>query len=166
MNILFCNFDEEWHKDVIGKTVRDIGAENVVAITLRPHDLSEYTENYCWIPNDDFNQKRYEFMKDKVLPPLDTKLLEELKWCESLYYPMLDRLELETLKTVTYHQRKKYYENDDYYYDGHTGWFGWEEGIYSDPKYGQEGTLTLTFYPSWYISAYDPIGTITVNIGP
>ena len=57
-------------------------------------------------------------------------------------------------------------EFDDYYYDGYTGWFGWGEGIYSEPKYGQEGTLTLTFYPSWYISAYDPIGTATVIIGP
>ena len=112
MNILFCNFDEEWHKDLIGSTAREVGAESVVTITTRYHDLSEYTESNCWIPSDDFNQKRYDFMKDKVLPPLDTKLIEELRWCESLYYPMLDRMEVDILKSVTYHQRKRYYEND------------------------------------------------------
>lgn len=58
------------------------------------------------------------------------------------------------------------YEWDYYCKEGDALWYGWSEGIYSDPQYGKEGTLTLTFYPSWYISAYDPIGTITVNIGP
>ncbi len=57
------------------------------------------------------------------------------------------------------------YEWDYYCKEGDALWYGWSEGIYSDPQYGKEGTLTLTFYPSWYISSYDPIGTIAVNIG-
>ena len=51
-------------------------------------------------------------MNDKDLPAIDAKLFKELHWCESLYYPMLDRIEVEKLKNISYHQRRIYYEND------------------------------------------------------
>ena len=57
------------------------------------------------------------------------------------------------------------YEWDYTCKDGDSLWYGWAEGIYTNPQYGQEGTLTVTFYPYGYISIYDPIGTITVTIG-
>ena len=58
------------------------------------------------------------------------------------------------------------YDFDSNYYDGSTGWYGWSKGIYDTPQYGKEGTLTVAFYQSWYISSQDPIGTVTVKIGP
>ena len=112
MNILFCSFDEKWHNEIIGGVAQKIGADNVVSLSVCEHDLSAYMQNCSWINSRDFNGKRYEFMKDKDLPVLDTKILDELRWCEALYYPMLDRSEVDSLKTVTYHQRKRYYEND------------------------------------------------------
>lgn len=112
MNILYCNFDEEWHKPLIGGVAKRLGAKQVVSISVSDLKLNDYVKKYEWINSDDFNKKIYSFMSDKKLPALDAKLFEELRWCESLYYSMIDRLEVENLKNISYHQRKKYYEND------------------------------------------------------
>ena len=92
MNVLFCNFDDEWHGEVIGNAARRIGAEQVVSVTVHDLKLQSYVENYHWIDCEDFNKKIYNFMKDKQLPALDADLFQSLLWCETLYYPMLDRM--------------------------------------------------------------------------
>lgn len=112
MNVLFCNFDEEWHNQVIGEAACRIGAKQVISISVRDLKLNSYVESYHWIDSRDINQKIYTFMKDKELPSLDADMLGSLTWCESLYYPMLDRMEVEGLKNISYHERRRYYEND------------------------------------------------------
>ena len=51
-------------------------------------------------------------------------------------------------------------------YDGYKGWYGWTEGIYTNPEYGKTGTLTVKFYESKdaYESGDDPIGKVNINI--
>ncbi len=44
-------------------------------------------------------------------------------------------------------------------------WYAWAEGLYNNPEYGEEGTLTVTLYPD-DLRDDEPMGTITVNIGP
>ena len=112
MNVLFCNFDEEWHNEIIGRTAQKIGADKLVSMSVRDHDLDAYVSDNCWIDSRDFNQKKYTFMADKDLPTLDTELLDKMRWCEALYYPMLDRTEVEKLISISYQDRKRYYEND------------------------------------------------------
>lgn len=112
MNILFCNFDEEWHKSLIGGVASRLGANQVVSISVHDLELNSYVKNYEWIDSRDFNKKIYSFMNDKKLPALDAEIFDELRWCEALYYPMLDRIEVESLKSISYHERKRYYEND------------------------------------------------------
>lgn len=112
MNVLFCNFDDEWHSQVIGDAARRIGAEQVVSISVRDLRLQSYVENYHWIDSRDFNKKIYNFMKDKQLPALDADLFSSLLWCETLYFPMLDRIEVASLKDISFHDRRRYYEND------------------------------------------------------
>lgn len=112
MNILYCNFDEQWHKSLIGGVARRLGANQVVSISVRNLELNDYVKNYQWIDSRDFNKKIYSFMNDKELPPLDAEIFDALHWCETLYYPMLDRIEVENLKSISYHQRRRYYEND------------------------------------------------------
>lgn len=58
------------------------------------------------------------------------------------------------------------YDWDDKIYDGYTGWYGWAEGIYSNPTYGAEGILTITIYPNYMTTYYDPLITIEIPIGP
>ena len=112
MNVLFCNFDDEWHDQVIGNAARRIGADRIVSLSVRDLKLQADVEDYHWIDSRDFNKKIYSFMKDKQLPALDADLFSSLLWCETLYYPMLDRLEVESTKSISYHDRKRYYEND------------------------------------------------------
>ncbi len=58
------------------------------------------------------------------------------------------------------------YEWSYYCEDGYVLWYGWENGIYGTPQYGKEGTMTITIYPGSSTYIYDPIGTISVTIGP
>lgn len=112
MNVLFCNFDDEWHNQVIGNAAQRIGADRIVALSVRDLKLQSYVEDYHWIDSRDFNRKIYSFMKDKQLPALDADLFHSLLWCEALYHPMLNRSEVESTKSISYHDRKRYYEND------------------------------------------------------
>ena len=112
MNILFCNFDEEWHSQVIGEAAYRVGADQVVVMSVSDFGLNSFVKDYQWIDSKDFNKKTYNFMNNKQLPALDADLLSGMLWCESLYYPMLDRMEVESLKKISYHDRRQYYEND------------------------------------------------------
>ncbi len=109
MNIMFCDFDEEWHKEVILRIAKKLGAKKIVSLSRVNHRIDNSGFQYVWLNNSLFNEHKYDCFISDNLPSIDSTIINQMLWCEKLYLPMLDRSSLRASHDISYQTRKKYY---------------------------------------------------------
>lgn len=112
MNILFCDFNEDWHEKVINGIIENLDVENIVSISILNHNICGGDGHCKWIEETDISQHIYKEVYNFDCPPVDAELIEKLLPCEELYLEMMNRNELHNACIITYQDRKYYYYKD------------------------------------------------------
>lgn len=112
MKILFCSYNEKWHANILQKVSDELDADEVVSISKIDHQIKVKNNNYHWIDNAIFVRHKSDSFEIEELPAIDAELIEKMYSYESLYYPMLDRYEVDNFIQLPYQKRNQYYKND------------------------------------------------------